>query len=259
MRVSAVGFLNAAPLCWGLREGHHPADWQVGFDAPSECARKLLAGEADLGLVPCAVFAQTPDLVMAAPLCVAAAGEVTSVLLVCGGPLEEVGEVLLDPASRTSQALSRLLLERYRGLKPGYAEWRELPAALRPGQALLVIGDRALGLPPALEGLPRLDLAAEWVRATGLPFVFAAWAVRDTAVREAARPVLLDSYARGRERLREIAAEAAEQGMAPAQAEEYLRNHLHYTFGRREAESLSRFLREAFGWEMNRGCLDVAP
>jgi len=260
MRVSAVSFLNAAPLTQALKEGDHPANWEVAFDAPARCGARLLAGEVDLGLVPSLMLAQDPSLRMAAPLCIAAAGEVTSVLFFTGGGLGQVREVLLDPASRTSQALLRILLEEAHGLSPRYEERGGWPESLAPHQGLLAIGDRALCPPPFLAALPTLDLAAEWRRVTGLPFVFAVWAGRGEAVCREARPVLLDAYARGRETLAEIVAEASTAlGLPPARVEEYLREHLHYTFSDPEARGLRLFLQKAAGAEIDEGRLDVAP
>lgn len=260
MRVSAVSFLNAAPLTRALREGCHPATWEVAFDPPSRCAARLLAGDADLGLVPSLALGQDGALVMAAPLCIAAGGEVTSVLLLCGGGVGELREVFLDPASRTSQALAKILLEEAHGLSPAYEEREGWPAALAAHQGLLVIGDRALCLPPHLAGLRRLDLAEEWVRQTGLPFVFAVWAGRGEAVRGEARAVLLEAYARGRGALADIAREASlELGLPQAQLEEYLRHHLHYTFSDAEAKGLSLFLERATGEAPDHARLDLGP
>jgi len=260
VRVSAVSFLNAAPLTRALKEGAHPASWEVAFDAPARCAERLLAGEADLGLVPSLMLARDPSLRMAAPLCIAAAGEVTSVLFFCGGSFGEVREVFLDPASRTSQALLKILLHEVHGLEPAYEERGGWPESLAPHQGLLAIGDRALCPPPHIAALVTLDLAAEWRRATGLPFVFAVWAGRGEAVCREARPVLLEAYAKGRETLAEIVAEAsAALGLTPARVEEYLREHLHYTFGEAEARGLRLFLQRAAGVELDEGRLDVAP
>jgi chorismate dehydratase len=107
--------------------------------------------------------------------------------------------------------------------------------------------------------LRRLDLAAEWRYHTGLPFVFAVWAGRGERVRNEARPVLLEAYARGLEHLGEIVAGAAKAlGLAPARVGEYLREHLHYTFSSEEARGLRLFLEKAVGEEIESERLDVA-
>lgn len=260
MKVSAVSFLNAAPLARALREPSlRPNDWEVTFDPPSRCAERLLSGDADLGLVPSLALAQDPALRMAAPLCIAAAGEVTSVLLFCGGRVEELREVALDPASRTSQKLVKILLEEGYNLRPRYEECGAWPSVLASHQGLLVIGDRALLPPHPLASRQRIDLAAEWRRQTGLPFVFALWACRSLETQAAVRHTLLRAYGWGAERLGDLAREAAgELNLPAARLEEYLRHHLHYTFSEAEAKGLRLFLEKASGAEIAYDRLDLA-
>ncbi len=111
MRVSVVEFLNAAPLYWGLKHGKHPDGWEVSYDIPSACARRLAEGACDVGLIPSIELVRQPDLVVAAPLCVGADEEVTSVLLLARGELEDLRTVHLDAASRTSRELVKILLQ----------------------------------------------------------------------------------------------------------------------------------------------------
>ncbi len=246
MRVSAVAFLNSAPLWWGLRAGSHPAGWKVDFDAPSACARKLASGKADVGLIPSIEFARNPDLVLAAPLCVAARREVTSVLLLCGGELRDLKRVSLDPASRTSQALTRVLLDMEKVPPPTCEETAALPERLSPEEGALVIGDRALKLPESLHGARRVDLAELWNRHTGLPFVFAVWAARKGAATPELSRALAASYARGAASLREIEKEFTETlDLPPGRVHTYLTRHLHYDLGGEELDAMALFFRLA--------------
>ena len=246
MRVSAVAFLNSAPLWWGLRAGLHPPGWEVDFDLPSICAQRLASGEADVGLIPSVEFARNPGLVLAAPLCVAARREVTSVLLLCGGELKGVRRVGLDPASRTSQALVRVLLEQELETQPEYVERAGLPPRLGPDEALLVIGDPALALPTGLAACNRVDLAELWNRRTGLPFVFAVWAVRKGAASGDLPDVLAESLIYGKAHLADIESEfSARLGIDAGKIHTYLTRHLHYTLGREEIRAMSLFFRLA--------------
>ncbi len=254
VRVSAVEFLNSAPLTWGLRAGHHPTDWEVAFDMPSLCARRLVSGEADVGLVPSIEFARSPDLALAAPLCVAARREVTSVLLLCGGRLQDVRHVRLDPASRTSQALTRILLERVLKHAPSYEESPCGAGDLEAHEAALVIGDPALALGHARRTGQTVDLAELWNRETGLPFVFAVWAGTQPACTPQTRRVLEESYAHGRERLGEIvAAFSPRLGLPEATLRTYLTANLHYDVLEEERRALRLFfslaLKEEFPHE----------
>jgi chorismate dehydratase len=246
VRVSAVAFLNSAPLWWGLRGGLHPGGWRVDFDAPSACAKKLASGEADVGLIPSVEFARNRDLVLAAPLCVAAKREVTSVLLLCGGELRDLKRVSLDPASRTSQALTRVLLEMEKVPAPAFEETAQLPERLSPEEGALVIGDRALTLPAELRTAHRVDLAELWNRHTGLPFVFAVWAARRDSASSELADALCASYAYGEARLHEIEEEFTETlDLPPGRVHTYLTRHLHYTLGEEELDAMALFFRLA--------------
>jgi chorismate dehydratase len=249
MKVSAVGFLNSVPLTWGLAEGRAPLGWEVAFDVPSRCAERLLKGEADLGLVPSVVFLREPWLTLAAPLGVVAPNEAGSVLLVLGGKPAAIRRVILDPSSRTSQALTRLLLA---GVLPGDAEFEEGPApeGLGPSEAALVIGDCALRLPSALGRLPAIDLASLWRARTGLPFVFAVWAGRKEVCTPEVRDVLAASCAQGLASMDEIVARhALALDLPPARIRHYLTRQLSFSVGREERAALARFSREVLGEE----------
>jgi chorismate dehydratase len=247
VRISAVEYLNSAPLYWGLKAGRHPEGWEVAFHKPSECARRLLAGEADIGLIPSVEFAREPALRLAAPLCVAARREVTSVLLFCGGPLDSVRAVCLDPSSRTSQALTRVLFERGSDREIRFEERKADPMTLKPFEAALVIGDDALALSDSVPPSRRVDLAQWWHRETGLPFVFAVWAGRQEACTREAREVLSASFLHGRDSTDEIVRAFSERlGLPEATLKRYLTENLHFTLGDEERRAMARFFREVF-------------
>ena len=109
LRISLVDFLNARPLTWGLLH-EPPAGVSVSRDVPSACAAKLASGEADVGLIPSIEYQRIPGLRVVRGLGIAASSEVRSVLLVSDVSREKIRSVSLDPASRTSAALVRILL-----------------------------------------------------------------------------------------------------------------------------------------------------
>ncbi len=176
MKVSFIEFLNAVPLGWGLMHGHHK-DLELYLDVPSQCADKLARGEADVGLIPVIEYQRIPGLRIVPDIAIASKHEVRSVLFVSKIPIEQVSTVAVDTASRTSVALLRILLEKYY-LNP-HVEFEAAPAhrsMLSKHDAALVIGNPALKIQD--EGLRVYDLAGEWNKFTGLPFVFAFWGVR---------------------------------------------------------------------------------
>lgn len=179
VRISAVSYLNTKPFLYGLFQSGMDKQCALSLDIPSECARKLIEGEVDLGLVPVAVIPQLGDAAtVVSDYCIGTLGEVKTVCIYSQVPIEEVTELYLDYHSRTSAALTRYLLQDYWQVQP-----RLLPAQpgyeqrLKGSTAGLIIGDRTIGL----EGryAYRYDLGGIWQAHTGLPFVFAAWVSRE--------------------------------------------------------------------------------
>ena len=237
MRFSVVDFLNARPLTWGLLR-EPPEGVEISRDLPSVCAEKLARGDADVGLIPSIEFQRIPGLRVVPSLGIAASSEVRSVLLVSRVSRERIGSVALDPASRTSAALARILLERRYGVRPRFVDGDE------EADARLVIGDPALKA--RLNGHVVLDLAAEWRAFTGRSFVFAFWAVRDGVDAFEAERLVLWSRDRAREEFpRLVREEAVETGLSEAVVEDYLRHSLHFELDRADFGGLELFYRLA--------------
>ena len=56
IKISAVNYLNSKPFIQGLENSRHVDNFSLHLDIPSECARKLITGEVDIGLVPIAAI-----------------------------------------------------------------------------------------------------------------------------------------------------------------------------------------------------------
>ena len=237
LRISVVDFLNARPLTWGLLHDPPPGV-AVSRDVPSACAAKLAAGEADVGLIPSIEYQRIPDLRVVPGLGIAAASEVRSVLLVSDVSRERIGSVALDPASRTSVALTRILLKRVYGLNPEYRHGDE------KADARLIIGDPALKT--RLNGHVVLDLAAEWRAFSGHPFVFAFWAVREGAASAEVVRLLRASYAAATAQFdRMVREESAASGLSEPVVEDYLRHALHFELDSGDLDGLNLYYRLA--------------
>jgi chorismate dehydratase len=165
LRVGCVKYLNSRPLIAAY-------DGPVIFDHPSVLATKLAAGELDAALVPVFEAVRDPRYLLVDDVAVACDGPVYSVFLAHRGGLRDVRSVALDPASMSSAHLLRVLLAEFHDLHPAFG---------REGEAQLLIGNQAIEFRRAEEGKSDwsfLDLGEEWRRCTGLPFVFAVWALR---------------------------------------------------------------------------------
>jgi chorismate dehydratase len=240
VRLGAVSYLNAAPHVHGL-EGD--PGFRLEREVPSRVARRLHAGEVDLGLIPSIEYA-FGDYAIVPGAAIASRGDVRSVCLFHHGPLERVRRVALDTSSRTSAALVRVLLRERLGRDPQYVPMGpSLVDMLAVADAALLIGDPALDH----EGdAARLDLGQAWLDLTGLPFVFAFWAGRPGAVGSAGVRRLQEALASGLGALPEIA--AAHAGGDPVRAakyEAYLRDNIVFRLGEEEQEGLREFYRRA--------------
>lgn len=106
-------------------------------------------------------------------------GPVRSILFYSRVPLWELSGALVGVTqeSATAAQLMKVLLEHRYEVRPGSYVGLEHHNL----NAFLLIGDEALATHDRVEGFPyRYDLAEEWLKWKGLPFVFAMWMVRRT-------------------------------------------------------------------------------
>lgn len=220
-------YSNSAPLVEKL-ESVDPRV-RVVHDHPANLAADLNAGRADVALIPVAHLFARPELEMVGGLGVAADGPVRSVLLKCNVPVGEIRTVARDPASATSNALAKVLFPHVEMVDG------------RGADAEVAIGDRALCSEPAPAG--DIDLSDAWKKETGLPFVFAVWAVRrDFPETGTVGEIARKAYAAGFQSLEMIAARyAGELGKPVSFWREYLGKTIHYELDGRDLAGLARF------------------
>lgn len=177
--IAASSYLNAAPLCYSFIGGGQRSLCRFLSDAsPARCAELLRDRDADAALIPVIEYQRIPGLLVAPGACVASKRQVRSVILASRVPIERVHRVALDATSRTSAVLTRIILETFNQLQPAYVPASpDLRSMLEINDAALIIGDPAMLIDR--RGLKVYDLADEWRRHTGLPIVFAFWAVRE--------------------------------------------------------------------------------
>jgi chorismate dehydratase len=183
-RIGCVRYLNAKPLIYGHAR-------EISFHQPAALADKLAAGQLDAGLCPVFEWLRHPHYSLVDGAAIACDGPVHSVFLAHRGSIKSLRRVRLDPSSRSSSHLLRVLLAEFHATRPQYEEFAQaiLDKPPQPGrhEGLLLIGDQANQFRQRHGGrFEIVDLGAEWKRTTGLPFVFAAWLVREE-LRGAAR------------------------------------------------------------------------
>jgi chorismate dehydratase len=265
LRISAISYLNTAPLMWDFEHGESreqlKEQFEVTYTIPSACAEALRTGAADIGIIPVAAYATIPGLAILPGVAIASLTAVRSILLVSRKPLERVRTVALDTSSMTSVALCKVLLEKWLGGAREYHSMApDLETMLASCEAALLIGDPALLI--RRTSLPTvIDLAEEWRKHTGKPFVFAFWAVREKALPRApshlgATPAtvlrLAEVFQRSRdhglapENIRSTATEwGARLGMSVSEVTAYLTINIHYFLDAQCQEGLRLFYRYA--------------
>jgi chorismate dehydratase len=186
-----------------------------------------------------------PGLRVVPGLCVAATHEVRSVLLVARCPFEEIRTVALDENSRTSATLVRVVLRDLYGVAPETTTRApDVERMLEDSDAALVIGDPALAVDRARWAV--LDLAGEWRRLTGRPFVFAVWAVAPGVASDGVAAALGASLGAGLEELDRVIERAVrELRLDAGVVERYLLRQLRFAMGADELAGLEEFYRRA--------------
>jgi chorismate dehydratase len=175
IRISAVSYTNTKPFIYGLQHTGILPKVELSLDTPSDCAQKLIDDVVDIGLIPVAATLSLPQWQIVSDYCIGAVGAVNSVFIFSNSDIKDVKILQLDPESRSSNKLARVLLKNY---------WRadhlmiiedasNYAQSTDPYTAFVQIGDRTFGKKGQFRFV--YDLAEEWQKFTGLPFVFAAW------------------------------------------------------------------------------------
>lgn len=175
IKVSAVSYANTYPFIYGLENSSVRKKIILQKDYPSLCARNLLDDKVDIGLVPITVIPELDFHEIISEYCIGANNEVRSVLLVSNAPVKKLKRIFLDYQSRTSVSLVKILAMYYWGID---VQWFQVAKGFESNiendhDGAVIIGDRCF---TAKKKFPfSYDLASEWRKFSGLPFVFAAW------------------------------------------------------------------------------------
>jgi chorismate dehydratase len=262
LRISAISYLNTAPLMWDFEHGEAVRLFDISYTLPSACARALAAGTADIGIIPAAAYAEISGLQVLPEIAIASRRAVRSILLVSRVPLEKIRTVALDTSSLTSVALTKVLFEKWLGSGRTFSPMApDVDKMLAEHDAALLIGDPALKVDRSR--YLTLDLAEEWIRCTGKPFVFAFWAVRGVALEEADPSLdlaMIFRYSRDHglepSNLSQIAREWSPRvGLSEDEIRAYLTENIHYELDAGCLEGLQLFYRYA----AEIGALPMAP
>ena len=168
IKISAVSYTNTKPFIYGIEHSAVLSQIDLSLDMPSDCAGKVIDGTVDLGLIPVAAIPHVPNANIISDYCIGSVGAVNSVFIFSTVPAEQIRTVKLDRESRTSNNLAKVLLKFH--FKQEVQFKAEADAVT---DAIVLIGDRTFGKKGEYAYV--YDMGEEWMKFTGLPFVYAAW------------------------------------------------------------------------------------
>jgi chorismate dehydratase len=226
--------------------GPQRALFDLDFALPSECARQLASGEADIGIVPVGALLDG-DYGIFRGAGIACRGAVRSILLISKVPFESIRTLATDAGSRSSVLLCRIILAKTYRCEPHCVSLpADLTTMLEAADACLMIGDPALRLDPEdlrASGYFVTDLGQEWMDLTGLPMVFAVWAGNKSLLNPELEAAFVDSYRYGREHIEEIVrSEYETRGVTIEAAREYFDRYIVFELGDIEYAGMRRYL-----------------
>jgi len=144
---------------------------------------------------------------------------------------------VIPPPSLAFNLLRVLLAER--GLRPKFSPLGQYGPPESMPDYVMLIGDQALEFLHGTREHEIMDLGAAWFELTGLPFVYAVWALRRGLDNEPLRRILLETKRFGMENLDAIIRDRTEYTYAFRK--DYLSWHIHYHLGSDEKRGLAKF------------------
>lgn len=240
VKVSAVSYLNTLPFIYGIHQSDVQNEIELSLDIPSDCAQKLLNDEVDLGLVPVAVIPQLKEYHIISDYCIGADGAVDTVALYSDVPLNEIENVYLDFHSKTSINLVQVLAREHWGISPKWIDAEDgFEQKIEGSVAGVIIGDRTFDLPKTYKY--KYDLAEEWKKMTGMPFVFACWVANKKLPQ-----TFIENFDKalnfGVNAIDNVIESKQEWVIAKEQLRDYLTQYIDYNLTKDKLKALSKFL-----------------
>lgn len=251
LKLGCVPYMNALPLTYAL----DPKEVELIHRPPSELLDLLKAGKVEAALLPIVNYFENPELYLIPQVAIACRGAVKSVKLFFDnsstylkvpGTLD-LKTIYLDPESRTSHALLKVLL-RYKyeiDLEKIQftSDLSDLSDKSESSEAKLLIGDKTFQ-----EKGPSLDLGEEWYTWQQKPFVFAAWMTLQP--KSKLTHLLLESKNQGLQNIDKIIEQISpspcplppgERVIEELSLKDYFTKNIHYTMEDPELDGIRRF------------------
>jgi chorismate dehydratase len=243
IKLGAVPFLNVRPLVYPLEEGLVKNDFDIVYDNPSRLSTLLSEEKVDLGLIPVAELLKRDIYRVVPNLSISSRGQVASVVLLSKKSVSEIKTVAVDLRSQSSSSLLRIILEKFNNVNPNYVQRMPDRKFLDGVDAGMYIGNDGLRMrysPPS--GYTVIDLGGVWTKETGLPFVYAVYAVREGVNLGKNLEALGKAKSMGLKNIDKIANAYAEKiSLSEEICYTYLTERIYYDLGNEEIEGINTF------------------
>jgi chorismate dehydratase len=232
IKISAVSYTNTKPFIYGLEHSDLINHIDLSLDIPADCAAKVIDQTVDIGLMPVASFPLVPNANIIGAYCIGSVGAVNSVFIFSHVPVQEIKTVRLDLQSRTSNNLAKVLLKFHWMQEVEFTTDQE-----EQTDAIVLIGDRTFS---NRRGYAHAyDMGAEWMKFTGLPFLYAAW-IANKAIPDAFVAQFNEALKFGLAHRKEVMEELPD--ISGFDMEDYLMHKLDFDLTPQKREAMDLFL-----------------
>jgi chorismate dehydratase len=242
IKISAVKYANTYPFIWGMRESGFDKTIILETDHPAQCAAKLISGKVDIGLIPVAALPMVKDYRITGNYCIGADGKVRTVMLLGNCAFSDIRTINLDYHSMSSVNLTKVLAKHMWNKHYNWVDTSEKFDFKHIGadEAVVLIGDQCFEMASNYDF--GIDLAEEWKKYTGLPFVFACW----VANREL-EPDFVSRFNSalklGVDNIHSVAEYFGQSGViSQKELEDYLKVNIDYPLDDRKIQGMNLFL-----------------
>jgi chorismate dehydratase len=240
IRITAISYYNTLPFIYGLTHSGLLSGYELNLEVPSVSARKIISNDAEIGLIPVGALHGISNYHIVSNLCIGADKDVKSVLLLANIDLQGLKTIYLDTDSLTSVNLIQILAQKYWKINPQWKSLSELKGKLSEYEGMVLIGDKTFGLSRQYPFC--YDLAGEWIKFTGLPFVFAVWISRQP-LPDNFEKSFQSSLVWGVEHREESIIMAVNPHITARELISYLKNDISYNLDEEKKKGMEMFLK----------------
>ena len=243
LRIGVVPYMNAKPLIYGLSQ--HIDSIELSFEVPSLLPSMLNNNQVDVAIIPSIEYFRNGNYAIIPDISISSVGAVESVKIFSKTPIRNIHTMALDKSSLTSCTLTKIIIRELYHLFPQYTQWnKQYDISDTDADAVLLIGDNAMKIID--NGYATLDLGQAWYEYTGLPFVYAFWAVKRDRRISGINTLLKNAKEAGIQSIKAIAtAESQRLQFTQERCLNYLTNSIRYNLGKEEIKGLRTFYQYA--------------